>query len=198
MKRIICILLAMLWLTGCSTGHSADTSAPAEVTQPRTEPSDPAVSETQEQTLAWTEMTVPETIPFATVDIGTARGEPLDFANPGCQRVDYQGNRSFVRYVTCVEDLPGEDGLQGFDAAFFETHALVIVYETVTSGSVRLELEKITADGDVASVFIRRTMSGDVGTNDMATWLLWAEVEKNLAYSWEIANSSGLPGAVTQ
>ena len=197
MKRIICMFLMMLFLTGCGTGHPAGTSAPAVTTQPQPATSEPNLSE-PEETLAWTEVTVPETIPFATVDIGTAQGEPLEFANPGCQRVEYQGNRSFVRYVTSAEDLPGEEALGKYDAEFFRTQALVIVYETVSSGSVKLELEKIAVDGDVASVFIRRTMSGEVGTSDMATWLLWAEVEKDLVYSWEIANRSGLPGAVTQ
>ena len=197
MKQFFCMFLAMLLLTGCGTGAVAQTSEPAESMQAGTEPSEPAASETQEQTLAWTEMTVPETIPFPTVSIGTDRGDPVDFANAGCQRVDYQGNRSFVRYVTGMEELPEEEVLQKYDAAFFETRALVIVYETVTSGSVKLELEKITVNADTASVFIRRTMAGEIGTSDMATWLLWAEVEKDLAYSWEIANSSGLPGFST-
>jgi hypothetical protein len=29
-------------------------------------------------------------------------------------------------------------------------------------------------------------MDGDEGTADMATWLLWAELEKGLDYTWRI------------
>lgn len=188
MKRMICILLALMLLTGCRTGSGTETTLPAEPTETTL----PLTAPTLEQTLPWTEMTEPEKIPGFT--IAGENAEALAFSNPGCVRVNYEGNRSYVRYVTDIDQLPAEEALQGYDAAFFENHALIVVYETVNSGSVRLELEEITVEAGTASVSIKRTISGDMGTSDMATWLLWAEVDRDLACDWEIANASALPG----
>jgi hypothetical protein len=36
-------------------------------------------------------------------------------------------------------------------------------------------------------------MEGDVATTDMATWMLWAEVDKGLDCEWTLANATELP-----
>lgn len=177
MKKMFCMLLAaFLLLTGCQAPAN-EITAPDETTAP---------AQTQAPT------TVPaETEPFATILL-PQEGE-LAFANPGKARITYTGIRSYVKYVTNPEELSDEEGLTGYDAAFFENNALLIVVETVSSGSVQLELESIEVSGDTASVSVKRSMSGDVGTADMATWMLWAEVEKGLDYEWTLKNASQLP-----
>lgn len=185
MKKMICAVLALLlMLTGCqatvggTTPPTVTTQAPAAENQPL------------------------ETITFPTLPedgltpgpvIGGQEGEQLPFENPGKARLKYEGNRSYVRYVTSPEELPPECSWEGYDEAWFETKALLIVVETLNSGSIEVELEAILVDGDTASVHIKRTLNGDVGTADMATWILWAEVEKDLDYTWTLANASQLP-----
>lgn len=173
MKKILCLLLAVLLLAGCQS---------------------PAVETTAAPTVAPTQAEVPESIPQETVSDNVKTGQ-LAFANPGKTRITYTptGAQSFVRYVTSVEELPDVEALAGYDAAFFEEKALLILVETVASGSVKLEIEGIRVDGDSAIVSLKRTMEGDFGTADMATWMLWAEVEKDLDYTWTMENASPPP-----
>lgn len=181
MKKTICMLLAaLLLLTGCQS------SAP-ETTAPE------GTDASQETTAAPTESAVPEVTMGETLPdmvIGGQEGESLWFQNPGKIRIDYTGDRRYVHYITSVDELPAEEGLEHYDEAFFEEYALVIVVETVGSGSLQLEIGSISVTGDTASVCLERTMPGDVGTTDMATWMLWAEVEKDLNYTWTLENAS--------
>lgn len=177
MKKMICaILVLMLVLTGCQ--------APVGETTPSTQVTEP--QETAFPTLPDIGLTpVPGTNPQT--------GEALAFENAGKVRLNYDGNRSYVLYVTSVEQLPSGGSWTGYDAEYFETKALLIVVETLNSGSVQVDLESILVDGDTAYVHIKRTMSGEVGTADMATWMLWAEVEADLELNWALANASQLP-----
>lgn len=178
MKKMICMLLAvLLLLTGCQTAVPAESTGAPETTVP----------ETAAPTLG--EQTVPiQTVPDMV--IGSTEGEELAFRNPGKVRIDYTGSRSYVRYITSVDQLPDEEALKGYDEAFFEKSALVIVVETVGSGSVRLDMESIRVSDGVASVTLSRTMPGEEGTDDMATWLLWAEVDKDLDFEWVLEGGS--------
>lgn len=187
MKKMICFALAcMLLLTGCRAAASGTT--PPETTL---EPTVPTTEETQSQ------VTTFPSLPEGTFGIdpilGELEGELLPFENAGKVRLNYEGNRSYVRYVTSVEDLPPEGSWTGYDEEYFETKALLIVVETLNSGTVQVELESIIVDGDTAYVNVSRTMDGDVGTSDMATWMFWAEVEKGLEYDWTLLNASQLP-----
>lgn len=171
MKKILCLLLAVLLLTGCQR---------------------PAVETTQVPTQAQ----IPESTPGVTVpDVDQAKPQDgkLTFANPGKVRITYTGNASNIRYITSVDQLPDEEALAGYDEAFFENHALLIVVDTVSSGSVRLELEEIRVEGKNAIVSLKRTMEGEIGTSDMATWMLWAEVEQGLDYTWQIKDREQIP-----
>ena len=179
MKKITCLLLTLLLLlTGCRAGSGSETTdAPDQTTVAPTVTTVPPETDPPEVTL-------PETEPPVTT-LPPMEGS-LGFANPGKVRIGYQGSRSYVRYITSADQLPDEEALAGYDAAFFAEHALLIVVETVSSGSMQLELSSVTVSGSEATVTLSREMPGDVGTADMATWLLWAEVEKGLNYTWTL------------
>lgn len=177
MKKMICILtVLMLLLTGCqAAAQPAETTvAPRPTTAPEVETSVP-------------------TLPMNPVIGATEPGDGIAFSNPGKARIAYTGPRSSVKYVTSVEQLPDEEWFKDYDEEFFKTKALLIVVETVNSGSVQLEIEAIRVSGDTASVEVKRTMSGDAGTTDMATWMLWVEVSNELDYDWVLPNSTNLP-----
>ena len=186
MKKILCLLLAAFLLAGCQSADegaeipAGTTVAPAETA---TVPTETAVQE---------ETTVPM-LPLNPIITPTQPGDRLDFANPGKVRIAYTGDRRYVRYITSVDQLPTEEALKGYDTAFFENNALVIVVETVTSGSMQLELEGIYLNGDTATVTLKRSMPGDVGTTDMATWLLWAEVSREWDYNWTLETGNKQP-----
>jgi len=184
MKKMICAILALLlMLTGCQTAGGETTPPTGSV---------PATTETDPSQTA-TFPTLPEGGFSAGPAIGTPEGEEIPFENAGKLRISYEGNRSYVRYVTSVEDLPAEGNWEGYDEAYFQTKALLIVVETLSSGSIQVELEAIVRRGDTANVVIRRTMSGEVGTADMATWMLWAEVSRELDYTWTLDNATQYP-----
>lgn len=102
----------------------------------------------------------------------------------GRERVSYTGNVSSVVYVTNAAHLPDYEALQGYDEAYFADRALLVVLETVNSGSVTVDIESV----ENGVVTLSHAMSGDAGTADMATWLLWTEVEQGLDCTWSVAN----------
>ena len=175
MKKLICGILAlMLVFSGCAP------SAPVEeTTEPAAEP---------QVTVEATEVDPPE----MTLHIEEKETEPpLVPSAAGAQRIEYKQNASSVRYVTRVEDLPPYEALDGYRTAeYFESKALLVVVDTVTSGSVKVSIESV-GNGTVT---LGKEMSGDAGTADMATWLLWAEVEQGLTDTWTVTN----PGVQSQ
>lgn len=186
MKRMICLLLIWtfalsLMLSGCRASEAAPPAA--ETTDP---------SQTTEQ-LEFTQETDPEaSIPVS--DPGPA-GTEIPLENTGKLRVSYSGSRSSVRYITSPDDLPDYPEFDAYDEAFFQSHALVLVEETVTSGSIQVSISGISVDGGSAVVTLSHETAGDMGTSDMATWLLWAEVESGLDCRWTVANPAVTSGA---
>lgn len=173
MKKIVCAVLCILMLWGCAPSNPVETMP----------------KETQQETLG---VTVPEeTTPAATTNPVT--GEPLSLGETGCVRIPYTNNISRAQYVTRASDLPDDPALEKYDDAYFEHHALLVVLETTGSGSVKVGIESVS-DGVVT---LSHEMPGDVGTADMATWLLWAEVPQGLAETWTIANGALSTGSVT-
>lgn len=173
MKRMLCLILTLaMLLCGCqsapaASGGSETGKDPEKVTEAdldMTEIQDPGV-----------------TLPKDEEETG---GENVTVGATGCIRVEYTGNVSSVRYITSADQLPDHEALAAYDAAYFEDKALILVRETVSSGSVKVGIAAI--EGGV--VTLSHEMSGDAGTADMATWLLWAEVDAGLDYEWSVAN----------
>lgn len=131
----------------------------------------------------------PVTSPAAVVP---ADGE-IPFFAADQVRVDYSGQEQWVRYITAPEQLPEEPALEEFDASFFRDYALVLVKITLSSGSILPELEHIRCADGCAVVSVRRTAPGGDMTDDMAAWLLWACVDRNLACLWTLEGDAQIP-----
>lgn len=175
MKKLICLLLALaLILCGCAPAGEA-----AEPTQP---PTDPPTEPTE--ALEFTETEPPEDVTLHITE--PEKPAPQTIGDTDKARIDYTGDVSAVYYVTSWEELPDYEALrEAVSPEFFEERALVVVLETVSSGSLELSIESI----DDGAVTLGRTMSGDAGTMDMATWILWAEVDQGLDCQWHVTNS---------
>lgn len=180
MKRIGIISLAIilcLALTGCQ-----DTAPDS---------SDPSDTSTQDGTIQTDESTAgtggSDSSKPNDQDESTQVGE-LQLGTTGKIRVEYTGNRSSVIYVTSASALPDHAELSQYDEAWFADHALILVYETVTSGSVQVDIQSICLSDGIASVTLSHALPGDAGTADMATWLLWAEVDTGLNCRWTVEN----------
>lgn len=185
MKRILCILLvALLALSGCRS--SAGEVEPAVTQETQATESSEAVEFTQESE--------PDT-GVAGENLPEDGGDTLTLGDGGCLRVPYTVNQSSVRYITSASQLPDYEELRGYDDAYFETKALLLVLESVGSGSVEVSIADVTVEGSRAVVTLSHELQGDLGTADMATWLLWAEVEAGLDCQWSVANPALKPEA---
>lgn len=131
-------------------------------------------------------------------DTADAAGDEIELANQGKVRIPYTGNQSGAAYVVSAADLPDYPELKQYDDAYFEDHALVLVTESVNSGSIDVGILAVHLQDPFAAVTLYHEMpqGADYGTADMATWLLWAEVDAGLdGYSWRVENpalASGL------
>ena len=106
----------------------------------------------------------------------------------GSLRITYTGNISSVRYVTSAAQLPAYPELQEYDEAYFREHALLVVTETVSSGSTMVGIQGIRMEGETGYVTLLHELSGDVATTVMTTWLIWAEVDRDLPETWIVEN----------
>ena len=73
--------------------------------------------------------------------LGDTAGDPVEVQ--GKERLTYEGVESTVRYVTSADQLPDCEALETYDDAYFETHALILVTQSVTSGSVDVSIKAI-------------------------------------------------------
>ena len=181
MKKMICLMLSLVFLlTGCRSAgtapsHEATQPSPSETTAPAA--TDPTVTTDAEETTAVTQPTV------GAVMMGQT----------GKLLIDYTGNRSGIRYVTDPTQLPDYPELAAYDEAYFRDHGLLLVTETVTSGSVNVEIQSIVTENGFATVTLDHKIPAGLGTADMATWLLWVEVDAGLDLTWVLANPALKP-----
>lgn len=175
MKKIICLVLALLCLlTGCrSAGPVSDDQAaqPSESETSATLNTDP--SETTENTQP---------------TVNLPANDAVTMGQTGKLRITYTGNRSGVRYITDPSQLPDHPELAGYGEAYFQEHGLLLVTETVTSGSINVEIQSIIVENGVAVVTLDHQIPSGLGTADMTTWLLWVEVDAGLDLTWNLAN----------
>jgi hypothetical protein len=64
-----------------------------------------------------------------------------------------------------------------YDDAFFETHALVVLFTTESSGSIRHEIASVRIE-DGALLVAVTAMSPEIGTDDMADWFIVISLER--------------------
>lgn len=185
MKRVwrfllVCVCSVCLVLTGCQASGRGDATNDALGGQ--TQPSTATTVGTQS-----TQPTAVVTLPDH--DLGIQNGKSdLTIGKTGKVRLEYSGVRSSVRYITSPEQIAQYDALGEYDEEFFREHALILVMETVTTGSTDVGISGVRLDGGVAAVTLSHGFSNDAATTVMTTWLLWAEVESGLEYQWVIAN----------
>ena len=209
MKRKLIALFCLLCLavTACGAPGQEQTTAPLDTDTSTEAVSTDDISDdisediTDEETtpmIPETFPTTPGTFPVAPSvpdfsELDTPAGDAISLGEQGKARITYTGNRNYVKYITSADMLAGYDidALAAYDEAFFRDHALILVCETVGSGSVQLAIDGAYKNGEQISVVLSHHMPGDVGTADMATWLLWAEVTPGLENcQWELHNAA--------
>lgn len=118
------------------------------------------------------------------------RGEAyeVEFSAAGAVKVEYSVNISSARYITAADRLPDVEALKKYDEAYFQDKALLIVYETVSSGTARPVIGSLRADGIQGWVTLSREAQGGATIPVMTTWLLWAEVDQDLPRQWTVTN----------
>lgn len=163
---VITMLICMFAMAGCADVQTDSTTD--------TKPTRPSISEPDvtEGTRTPPAALAPEVVILKT----------------GKVNIPYTINVSNVRYATSVDMLPTQDEFAQFDATFFEKYALVIVTETVNSGSLEVGIESITVENGVGRVKLSHRPGGALGSGVKTAWLLWAQVEQGLEYTWEVIN----------
>ena len=194
-KYIIILCVGCLLLMGCrqelEETLGSDSLMQEETTDINVDGTIPGETE-----VAGTVVSVPGTFEWgdpliSTEERETLPGSPLSIYAQGKTRITYTHNQNYVRYITSPAALDhyGIDALKQYDETFFEKKALVLVCETVTSGSLQVSIDQILQQDSQMTVVLSREMPGEVGTTDMATWLIWAEVDAVWdGYSWVLHN----------
>lgn len=181
MKKLICLLLSLLLLlTGCRSAGPARSDAANQ----------PSESETTQATEpSW------DTGPSQDTTVIRPADAPVTMGQTGKLRIAYTGNRSGIRYITDPSQLPDYPELAGYDEAYFQERGLLLVTETVTSGSVNVQVQSIVVENGVAIVTLDHKLPTGLGTTDMATWLLWVEVDAGLDLTWVLSDPALKPDA---
>lgn len=182
MKKTITVFLLLLCaagllLMGC---RSADVPAHREPTADQA----PASENTTDQTQ-------PDNDAESDTVIGIPGGDDtqIQLGQCGKLRIPYAGAANGVRYITDSSQLPDYPELASYNEAYFRNHALLLVTRTVSSGSAKVDIQSVEMENGVAVVSLAYELPEGLGTADMTTWLLWAEVEQGLDCGWILKNS---------
>lgn len=189
LSALLALIFSLCLIVGCgkekgdvpaSTLGSEPTEA--SMTSPTTAPTTPpAPTETQRET--GTDVVV------GSEDASNAVGGAIEITGVNKKRIPYTGNRSSVVYITSASELPSYSELAQYDDAYFEEYALVLVTETVSSGSMDVDILSVNINSTTATVTLYHEAPSDAAsTADMTTWLLWAEVEGGLDCQWVVEN----------
>lgn len=106
----------------------------------------------------------------------------------GSCTVTYSVDISQVKYITSADGLPNYEELAEYDDAWFTDHAMLVIMQTVGSGNTVVKLESIEQEDGVASITLEYASGGALGNANTTTWMLWVAVERDLDYTWQIAN----------
>jgi len=153
MRKCIAVLLTLILLCGCAGAEDMPQSTAAPTTPLQSQLPLEAPSETGE----------------------------IAFSDPGQCRIAYTGQIPWVRYITSRDQLPEQEMLKDYDEDFFRENALVVLCVTLNSGSIRPRIGQILYRDGRAEVIVIREAEGDVMTQDLAAWLLWARVDRDLS-----------------
>lgn len=82
------------------------------------------------------------------------------------------------RYKDVFTMVSFNDVTANYDDEFFENHSLILTYKEASSGSFRYGIGEVTKNNGVLVMKVTKTNQPEVYTDDMAGWLLMAEVEK--------------------
>lgn len=69
---------------------------------------------------------------------------------------------------------------EGYDDAFFENNYLLMIYVTSGSGSLRYGVSGVSIENGELCVHVKLTNNPEIGTCDMAGWLIAVEAEDSI------------------
>ena len=68
------------------------------------------------------------------------------------------------------------EAVSEYDDSFFAEHSLILAYVTAGSGSLRFDIRDVSRDGSSICLNVMQTNHPEVGTDDMAGWVVMSEV----------------------
>ncbi len=210
MKRImvLCLMLALvLSITGC-TGNSNKSEEPKDKTvQPSKEvqentdqdetkqpddskaPRDTIIKSGDElgASLSWVNYATEDelftkAVNFDKMQISSVYHLPLYM----CENVEEfesfkEEAGEYLSFSRGYDEVPSfNEVTKDFDKEFFDNNTLFLVYVIASSGSYRYGLDSISIEEDAFTAHVTRVNSPEMGTEDMAGWMVVVPVKKEL------------------
>ena len=180
--KLFLILIILCFLVGCSDSndvsyHSSDDDAKTEsIVTPFTE-SDPLENNSEHNK----EVPMINLSPIDQDDNNTlSKDNLIEFSEVGITRVNYDYNRSEAKVISNIQDLAYYEGikeLSKYDKEYFNTNSLLLITQTTKSGSIKVSVEDIATIDKTLKIKLGYSVP-EISTADMATWLLWVELDK--------------------
>lgn len=198
-KLLIPIFLIFCFLVGCSdssdiTSTFSDDDAKIESSgTPFKEPTTPENNTEPNKEVPMINLYPIVTNPYNTL----SKDNLIKFSDGSIARITYDYNRSEAKVITNIHDLSPYNEIKElvkYDEDYFNTSSLLLITQTTNSGSIGVSIEAIAAIDKVLKIKLGYTVP-EIGTADMATWLLWVELDKNYdEFLGEIINPATKPG----